>query len=173
MFTLFGLIRLLGTVGGATLLGAVGWKTFGVLGCVVGIPLGFILGATIGQLPLIVIMNGMSRRFDRMTNEQLVDELHEPECLTPNLLLLELNRRGYDIQRELPFVQSLLASDEMRRRTAGWAALTSAFPERVGRIPGYNPTAPTDECQAKCKPLLNATEQSGEREPAPTRNSSS
>lgn len=170
MFTLFDLIRLLAIVGGASVLGAIGWNTFGMLGCIVGVPLGFAIGAIIGQLPLIVGLKWMSRRFDRMTNGQLVDELHDPACLTPNILLLELNRRGSDIQRELPFVQSLLASDEMHRRTAGWAALTSAFPELVGRIPGYNPTATAAECQAKCESLLDATEQSGQPEPPMTRN---
>ena len=169
MFTLFDLIRLIAAVGGAVVLGSTGWNTFGILGCVVGIPIGFVLGAMIGQMPLIVCLKWMSRRFDRMTDEQLVGELHDPACLTPNILLLELNRRGSDIQCELPFVQSLLASDEVHRRTSGWAALTSAFPELVGRIPGYNPTATTAECKAKCKPLLNATEQSGEPEPPVTR----
>jgi hypothetical protein len=33
-----------------------------------------------------------------------------------------LNRRGYVIRRELPHVHTLLASSEMHRRTAGWAA---------------------------------------------------
>jgi len=170
MFTLFDLIRLLAIVGGTIMLGAVGWNTLGLVGCIIGIPLGFTLGAIIGQLPLVVGLKWMSQRLDRMTDEQLVAELHDPACVTPNILLLELNRRGFAIQRELPFVQSLLASDEMHRRTAGWAALTSAFPELVGRIPGYNPTATAAECKTKCKPLLNATEQSGEPEPPMTRN---
>jgi hypothetical protein len=169
MFTLFDLIRLLAIVGGASVLGAIGWNTFGMLGCVVGVLLGFVLGAIIGQLPLLVVLKWMSRRFDRMTDEQLVDELHNPGCLTPNILLLELNQRGYNIQRELPFVQSLLASDEMHRRTAGWAALTSAFPDLVDRISGYSPTAPAADCQMKSRALLDATEQSREPERPMTR----
>jgi hypothetical protein len=169
MFTLCDLIRLLAIVGGTVVLAVTGWNTFGVVGCIVGVPLGFLFGAIIGKLPLMVALKWMSRRFDSMTDEQLVAELHNPACLTPNVLLLELKRRGADIQRELPFVQSLLASNEMHRRTAGWAALTSAFPELVDRIPGYNPTATVADCQAKCKPLLHATEQSGEREPPMTR----
>ncbi|MCA8999070.1 MAG: hypothetical protein KDA80_18865 [Planctomycetaceae bacterium] len=158
MFTFFHLIQLLAIVGGAALLGAIGWDIFGILGCVVGIPLGFLLGAILGSLPLILGLKWISRRFDRSTDEQLVDELHDPTCLTPNLILLELKRRGTDIQRELPFVLSLLASDDMHRRTAGWAALNPAFPELVGRIPEYRPTATAAECQAKCQPLVEATE---------------
>ncbi|MEZ6040619.1 MAG: glycine zipper domain-containing protein [Planctomycetaceae bacterium] len=158
MLTLFDLIRLIGALVGAVVFGSTGWNTLGILGCVVGAPVGLVVGAMIGQMPLIVCLKWMSRRFDRMTDEQLEGELHDPACLTPNILLLELNRRGFDIRRELPFVQSLLASDEMHRRTAGWAALNSAFPELVGRIPSYNPTATTAECKAECEPLLNATE---------------
>ncbi len=165
MFTLFDLIRLLAMGGGAVVLGAIGWNALGMPGCIIGVPLGFAAGAIIGQLPLIVGLKWMCRRFDRMTDEQLVNELHDPACLTPNIILLELNRRAFDIQRELPFVQSLLASDETHRRTAGWAALTSAFPELVVRIAGYNPTETATECQAKCKSLLDATEQDGEPEP--------
>ncbi|MEM1071158.1 MAG: hypothetical protein AAGI63_19790 [Planctomycetota bacterium] len=170
MFTLFDLIRLLVTVGSAVVLGSTGWSMFGLVGCIVGVPCGLMLGAAIGQLPLIIGLKWLSRRFDRMTDQQLVDELHDPACLIPNLLLLELRRRGCNIDRELPLVQSLLASDEISRRTAGWAALNSAFPELVGRIPGYNPTSTTAVCQAKCKPLLTATKQSHEPEPPMTRN---
>jgi hypothetical protein len=80
----------------------------------------------VGQLPLIVGLKWMSRQFDRPTDEQLVDKLHDPTCLTINMVLLELNRRGYSIRRELPFIQSLLASDEMYRRIARWAAAWQA-----------------------------------------------
>jgi len=93
-----------------------------------------------------------------MTNEQLFDELHDPACLPPNILLLELRRRGCDISSELPFICSLLASEEMPRRTAGWAALTSAFPELVGRISGYSPTATAADCQTRCEPLMETAD---------------
>jgi hypothetical protein len=162
MFTLFDLIRLLAIVGGAAVLGIIGWDKLGIVGCAIGIPVGLILGGMIGQLPLMIGLKWMSRRFDRMTDDELLAELHDTNCFTPNVHLLELSRRGYDIQRELPYVHSLLASTEMHRRTAGWAALTSAFPDLADKIAGYNPTAQTDDCQMKCKPLLDATE-SGSR----------
>lgn len=159
IITLFHLIRMLAIMGGAAVLGTIGWNVFGMPGGVIGVPLGFLLGAIIGQMPLIVGLKLISRRFDRMTDDQLVAELHDPACLTPNLHLLELNRRGYNIRCELAFVQSLLASEEMRQRTAGWAALISVFPDLVGRVSGYHPTASTAECQEMCKPLTDATEQ--------------
>jgi hypothetical protein len=142
MFTLFDLFRLLAATGGAFALGLAGLDAFGILGCVVGIPIGLVLGAMIGQLPLVACLRWIALRFVRMTDEQLVDELHDPACLTPNILLLELS----------------LASEEKHRRIFGWAALTSAFPELVSRISGYDPTATTAECRDNCKSLLETTE---------------
>jgi hypothetical protein len=160
VFTLFDLIRLFAILVGSFLLGTIGWNKFGVVGCILGVPLGFVIGAIVGRLPLIIVLKCISRRFDRMTNDELIGELHSPTCLIPNILLLELKRRGYNVQTEIPFVQTLLVSDEMHRRTAGWAALTSVFPELVGRIPNYNPTATASDCQLASRGLLDATEQS-------------
>ena len=162
MFTIFELMRLLAMMGGAAVLGIIGWDKFGIIGCAIGIPVGLIIGGMLGQLPLVFGLKWMSRRFDRMTDDDLLSELHDADCFTPNIHLLELNRRGYDIRRELPHVHALLASSEMHRRTAGWAALTSAFPDLADTIGGYNPTAPSAECQKKCEPLLDATEQCDE-----------
>ena len=106
MFTLFDLIRVLAIVGGAVFLGAMGWNTFGVLGCVLGVAFGFVLGGITGQLPLLVCLKWISRRFDRMTDVELVDEFHDRKCLISNILLLELKRRSCNIQRELPFVHN-------------------------------------------------------------------
>ncbi len=149
--------------GGAACVGILGWNSFGIIGCAIGVPVGLILGGLLGQIPLVVGLNWISRRFDRLTNDELLAQLHDANCCTPNLHLLELNRRGYDIRRELPHVHSLLVSPDMNRRTKGWAALISAFPEMVDIIPGYNPTTSTSECQETCKTLLAATEQSDAR----------
>lgn len=154
MFTLFDLIRLVSMLGGAALLGIVGWNQAGGIGCLIGTAFGLLLGGMLGHLPLLIGLKWLSRRLDRLTNEELLAELHEGDCLTPNIHLLELSRRGYEIKRELPYVHSLLASTEMHRRTTGWAAFTSAFPELIDTIPGYNPTSTTDICRQKCKPLL-------------------
>ena len=158
MFTCFHLVRLVAALGIAAVLGGYGWDNFGLLGCVAGIPTGLILGGMIGQLPLLVGLKILAYRFGRMSDDELVSELRDPKCLTPNVHLLELNRRGYDIRQELPCVHSLLASPNVDRRTTGWAALISAFPDLVATVPGYCPTASTGECQQRCMPLLNVTE---------------
>ena len=162
MFTLFELIRLLAMVGCAIAFAILAGRDFGISGCVAGATAGLFFGAVVGQLPLTLALYWMSRRFRRMTDDELLAELHDANCLTPNLHLLELKRRGKEIQRELPYIYLLLASTDMRKRTMGWAALTSVFPELVSSIRGYNPTDPTDECQTKCKPLLNASDHEDE-----------
>lgn len=162
MFTCFHLFRLVAAFEGAAVLGGFGWENFGFFGCAVGIPAGLMLGGLIGQLPLLIVLKILRLKFGRMSDDELVSELRDPKCLTPNVHLLELNRRGHDIQQELPYIHSLLASQDIDRRTTGWAALTSAFPELVERVPDYSPTAPASECRQRCMPLLNTTEPSDE-----------
>jgi len=119
MFTMFDLIRLLTIVCGAVLLGIFGWNQFGIIGCATGIPVGLLLGALLGQLPLWIRLKWISRRFDRMTDDELLAELHDANCFTPNIHLLELKRRGYDIRLELQHIHALLTSPEMNKRTVG------------------------------------------------------
>ena len=90
-----------------------------------------------------------------MQTSELVDELHRSECQIPNLILLELKRREYDIQLELPHLQELLASPDQNRRTLGWIALTSVFPDHVDRIPNYHPSLSEAECKMHSQNLLN------------------
>ena len=168
MFTLFDVLRLLGFASGAILGGRWGWQWFGALGALVGGLGGFFVGGILGNLPFIVGLKLVERKLNRMSNQVLREYLHEPHCLTPNLVLLELDSRGEDINSELPYVHALLASEDMTRRTAGWAALTSAFPHLVETIPNYRPTDATDKCQQACGGLLIAAE----TEPIPNRKSS-
>lgn len=158
MLTLFELLRWTLAVVGMLVLGSFGWNSLGFIGAVIGLPIGLVFGAMIGQVPLFLCLYWMAQRLNRMTEEQLLDELHAPSCPTPNLLLLELRRRGYDIYRELEYVHGLLASREVRQRTAGWAALNSAFPELVDRVSGYSPSASWEQCQANCRLLLTQSQ---------------
>lgn len=91
-------------------------------------------------------------------------------ALPPNSRLLELSQRGNDIQKELPYVHAMLASDRMDRRTNGWAAFTSAFPELVAHTPGYNSIDPTASCVANSQPLLEQDDESPWQEHGATRN---
>lgn len=162
MFTCFHLIQLIAPLFGAIILGGYGWDNFGIVGCAIGIPSGLVLGGLVGRLPLYIAFKFLALRMGRMSDDELISELRDPTCLTPNVHLLELNRRGYDIRGELPSIHSLLASESVDRRTSGWAALTSAFPDLIEKVPGYSPTAPADDCGQRCTPLLSMTEQCDE-----------
>ena len=133
------------------------------------VALGLILGWLLGQIPLTVGLQLIAFRLDRLTIDELVGELHHVDCPTPNLHLLELRRRGYDILRELSFVHTLLTSTDMNRRSKGWAAVRSAFPDCVETIAGYDPCATALDCQEKCKALPISIKPSGEPEPPITR----
>jgi hypothetical protein len=146
MVTIFHLLMVLAVVGGAALGAAAGWNIAGILGAVVGTVAGVIAGGIVGQIPIAAGMLIVGRRFEKMTTSQLRAHLHDDECSTPNLVLLELRRRGEPIEDELPFLHTLLTSEDVQQRTRGWAALRSAFPELAEQMPGYNPLAPTDQC---------------------------
>jgi hypothetical protein len=169
MITLFDLIRWLAMVVSAVVLAAFGWGQFGILGGLIGFPLGLILGWLLGRIPLTVGLQLIAFRLDRLTIDELVAELHHVDCPTPNLHLLELKRRGYDVLRELSVVHTLLTSTDMNRRGKGWAAIISAFPDCVETIAGYDPCATALDCQEKCKALPISTEPSREPEPQITR----
>ena len=157
MFTLFDLLQLVGFIGGLVLGIALGADSFGIVGGIVGGIGGFFIGAIIGRLPLIATLWLQARQFKSHSSDELRQSLHRDDCLTPNLHLLELQRRGEDIQTELPLVLQMLVSDHSDRRGFGWAALTSAFPDVANQISGYNPMASKAECKKHVDRLTNAT----------------
>lgn len=155
MFTLFDLLRVVGMLAGATAGARCGWQYFGVIGAVAGGAAGIIIGGMIGQLPLVILLKLQLRHLKKMSSFALRTGLHQDECLTPNIFLLELSRRGEDIEMERPFVYSLLTSSELSKRITGWAALTSAFPDLARSIPGYRPTKSVAECRRICESLAD------------------
>jgi hypothetical protein len=149
MLTLFDILPLcgaciglaLGATGGAGLLGTPG----GVIGAVVGCAVGFVAG----RLPFLLRLRRLSRDLAAKSTAELRADLRNPNCPTPNLVLLELRRRGEDIRAELPVVLDLLASEDFGRRGTGWAALTSAFPELAVSLSDYRLDDPVEECRRK------------------------
>jgi len=147
MFTLFDMLRLFGFLGGAALGARIGFLGYGVFGAIIGGATGLTLGGIIGQLPILLVLRMRVRQFRGMTNDELRTLLHNEDCITLNVVLLELKRRGADIENELGFVCSLLTSSEMSRRVTGWAALTSVFPSVANKIPDYSPARPVEQCR--------------------------
>ena len=131
----------LGVAGGARLLGTPGGVMGGVLGCVVGF--------VAGRLPFILGLRRLSRDLAANTTAELRADVRSPDCPTPNVVLLELLSRGEDIRSELPAVLHLLTSEDFGRRGAGWAALTSAFPELAASLSDYRLDDTVEACRRK------------------------
>jgi hypothetical protein len=153
MFTLFHLLALVGLSCGAALGGSAGWGMFGVVGAVVGSIAGAVAGFAVGHIPLLIVGRSLAKDLGKKTSDELRAHLHSRECLTPNCVLLELRRRGEDIQRELPVVLDLLVSEEVGKRSLGLAALTSAFPELAERLRDYRIGDSVEECRRKTEVL--------------------
>ena len=160
MFTLFHLLVLAGIGFGLALGASVGSKLFGIVGGIIGAALGVYLGFVVGRIPEMLVLRLVVRDFRPKSSEELRAHLHSPNCLTPNLVLLELRSRGENIRRELPVVVDLLTSEDVGRRGHGWAALTSAFPELVEKIHGYSVGDTVDECRRKTELLRQMAYQS-------------
>lgn len=106
----------------------------------------------------------LARELALLPVPELRDNLRSPKCLIPNLILLELHRRGEEIRSELPLVVDLLVAEEPYRRRMGLAALNSAFPELSALIPDYNVNDSIDELRRKTIKLREACEQPAGRD---------
>jgi hypothetical protein len=155
MFTLFHVLVLAGFLFGAMLGVRAGSALFGTVGGVVGGILGAVVGGVIGRIPELLVLRSLARDLTAKSTAELRDHLHSPNCFTPNVVLLELRRRGEDIRQHLPVVLDLLASEDTGRRGHGWAALASAFPELVEKIRDYRIGDSVDECRRKTEILRN------------------
>lgn len=148
MITIFDIVQILSPLLGLLLGGALGSK-LGPVGAIVGALLCGGLGLYLGRLPTLFMIRGMRRKLARFGPAELRAQLRDPRCWTPNILLLELRARGEDISPELPLVLSLMESEHQHRRTFGFAALLSAFPEVAKSLRGYSPTQPVEKCKRK------------------------
>jgi hypothetical protein len=148
-FTLFHALVLVGLLAGAILGTYVGPSLFGMHGKVLGALVGVAVGFAVGQLPKSLVLELLVRRLELMRSDELRTYLRDPDCLTPNCVLLELQRRGEDIAEELPVILEMLVSKDIVRRFYGWAALKSAFPEVARKFRDYHARDPIHECRTK------------------------
>lgn len=153
MFTIFHVLTLAGFVYGVIVGTRAGSALFGTVGAVVGAIVGGIVGAFVGRIPGFLMLRWLARDLGTKSTSDLRAELHDPSCVTPNCVLLELQYRGEDIRQELPVVLDLLVSDDVGRRGLGWAALTSAFPDLAKQIQDYRIGDSVDECRRKTRIL--------------------
>lgn len=154
MFTLFDLFRLLALLLGVVVGGALGAE-HGIGFAIAGGVIGCLVGAQVGALPTRLMIRIARRKFAALTVADLESQLVETGW-TPNLILMELRARGEDVSKHLPFVLQLLGHEDLPCRTKGFAALLTAFPDVAKQAPGYNPTAPVDQCRAALAPIEQA-----------------
>jgi hypothetical protein len=147
-----------GIVGGSWLLGTPG----AIIGALIGTVMGFI----VGRIPFVLTLRMLSRELASKTASELRADLRNPACLAPNMVLLELRRRGEDIRSELTVVFDLLVSTDFGRRGAGWAALVSAYPDLAVLIPDYRIDDPIEKCLNKTERLRAMVESADAPDPA-------
>jgi hypothetical protein len=155
VFTAFDLFVIVAICAGFVLGLAGGAKLFGAAGGLVGALVGGYAGFTLGCLPEWLVLRSLSLGLARETSAGLRSWLHSQNCPIPNLVFLELQRRGEDVQQEFGVVLDLLGSEELAQRTRGWAALTSAFPELAEQVQDYRLGDSVEECRRKTAELRN------------------
>jgi hypothetical protein len=153
MITIFHVLWLTAICLGLVLGAVAGAKLLGVFGAIVGGIAGGYLGFVVGRVPWFLALRFVARKFEKNSTAELRAELHSPQCMILNCLLLELRRRGEDIQQELPVVLDCLVSKSEARRGFGWATLTSAYPELAAQIRDYCIKDSMEECRRKTEIL--------------------
>jgi hypothetical protein len=127
-----------------------GQRHFGTMGGIIGIPLGGIIGGWLGYLPNILCSEWMFRKLQRSSNEELraiADEKYW--TFRQTLALLNLQRRGEDVQSYLPRVIGLLELKDLRSRYFGRDALALVFSPLAAKVGFWDPNAPEEERSRK------------------------
>lgn len=97
------------------------------------------------------------RRFESMrgkSSEELRAILRSSEWLFYRNALVELRRRGEDIENEVTPVLNLVISDAKRQRIAGWIILRELYPDLAARVPDYKPHEAADACKEKMRKIF-------------------
>jgi thioesterase domain-containing protein len=137
VFTLFDFFGLVLPIAGVVVGAMRGFERGGVMGAIMGAALGVVIGVIAARLILIVPVALLSRSLKRRSTAELRTELRGKASLVPNVLLMELRRRGEASDEDLAAIFDLLVDESMEQRSRGLAALRSAYPELAAKIPEY------------------------------------
>jgi hypothetical protein len=137
MFTIFDFFGLVLSAAGLVVGAVRGFEQGGVLGAIAGAALGVVAGIIASRLILIVPLALVSRNLKRRSSADLQAELRGKASLAPNVLLMELRRRGEVSEEDLAAIFDLLLDQALDQRSRGLAALKSAYPELAAKIPEY------------------------------------
>jgi hypothetical protein len=137
MFTMFHVFELVLPIAGIVYGAWLGFARGGWLTALVGAVVGGVTGFIAARLILIVPLALLSRKLRQRSTADLQSELRSKASLAPNVLLMELRRRGEAGEGDLAAIFDLLVDESMEQRSRGLAALRSAYPELAARIPEY------------------------------------
>lgn len=137
MFTLFDVLGLVLPIAGIVYGAWLGFARGGWVPAILGAVLGGVTGFIAARLMLVVPQALLSRGQRRRSTADLQAELRAGKSLAPNVLLMELRRRGEADKADLAAVFDLLLADALEQRSRGLAALRSAYPELAAKIPEY------------------------------------
>jgi hypothetical protein len=109
-----------------------------------------------------LILRSVGRLTDKATRRGLrqlaPDELEarflDPSCTHLNLILLELRRRGHDIDRFRARLIERLQSDSGPSRLFAFRALCDAFPDDQKKLSQYSPYESQEICRMKVQVLI-------------------
>ena len=129
---------------------------FGSNGRLAGMIIGGILGWVCSRPLLMRIFEWLDRKRNlcHKTVEELRVMLRDPNCKSPQLVLLELGIKGEKMENYFPVVLDLLVSPLMETRRRGWYTLVSVFPERAKIISDYKFVDSVETCRAKIQKIL-------------------
>lgn len=159
--TLYELLTIIFTIAGV-LLGVGFGRAYGPFGGMIGAAVGGLLGGWLGRIPAKRRLRNTRKGLAKFTLEELREQLYRPALVPhrwpPNLLLMELQIRGEDLNKHVELVLSMLEADPPWQRAFGYGALLSAYPRLAQGLKGYRPSASVEECRTKVAQLRKQIE---------------
>jgi hypothetical protein len=154
--TLYDLLTIIFTLAGV-LLGVGFGRTYGPFGGMVGAAVGGLVGGWLGRIPAWRRTRNTRKGLAQFSLEELRQQLYRPALAPnrwpPNLLLMELQARGEDLNEHVELILSMLEADPPWQRAFGYGALLSAYPHLTHGLKGYRPSASVEDCRTKVAQL--------------------
>ena len=142
MFTLFDLLKLLGTVAGAVIGGSYG-SSFGWPAAIVGALIGLIIGMLVGNLPRAASYAWMRYDLKRSSVAKLKERLQR-EYFISHLLIGELVSRCEPLEQFRDYVAELRRSQNVLERHCGEGVAGMWFPELLATSASSSSVEKTD-----------------------------